>query len=155
MTLIRSLKKRCLLLEIWLSLGFARLLIKWLPFRHWRGLLGEIEGELSPEERPELSAAQSKQAGDIGRIINRVADRLHVFKAVCLPRAMTGRWVLARRGLPSRVIIGSRRGEHEEGLLFHAWLMAGDIVVTGANERDDFMAFNKGGKGCKEVSNVP
>jgi len=154
MTFNRSLKKRLLRLEIWLSLAWARFLIRWVPFRYWRGLLGVIEGEQSDDERPQLSPEQRKQASDIGRIVNRVADHLRLFEAVCLPRAMTSRWVLARRGLPSRIIIGSRRGDMEEGLLFHAWLMVGDVVVTGESERADFMAFDKGKMPQRSADNV-
>lgn len=143
MTITRTLKKALLRLEIWLSLGWARFLIKFIAFRRWRGALGPIEGELPPEERPQISPAQAKQAADIARLLNRIADRPRLFKAVCLPRAMAGRWVLGRRGLPSRIIIGSRRGEPQEGLLFHAWLMVGDQTVTGANERAEFMAFGR------------
>ncbi|WP_052845713.1 lasso peptide biosynthesis B2 protein [Aurantiacibacter marinus] len=130
-------------LEIWLSLAWARFLIRFVAFRRWRGLLGPIGGELPPEQRPRVSSAQAKQAADIARIINRIADRPVLFKAVCLPRAMAGRWVMGRRGLPSRIVIGSRRGEPEEGLLFHAWLMVGDHIVTGAEEREGFMAFGQ------------
>jgi len=143
MTLTRSFKKGLLRLEIWLSLGWARFLIKCVAFRRWRGLLGPIDGELPPEERSQILSAQAKQAADIARILNRIADRPVLFKAVCRPRAMAGRWVMGRRGLPSRIVMGSRRGEPEEGLLFHAWLMVGDHTVTGAGERPDYMAFGR------------
>lgn len=66
------------------------------------------------------------------------------FQAVCLPRAMAGRWILGRREIPSRIVVGSRRGNpDEEEMLFHAWLMAGDIVITGAGELDRYRAFAK------------
>jgi len=151
---VRSLKKRLLRLEVWLCLAWARFLIRCVPFRRWRGLLGIIEGELSPEEQPELTPVERKQASDIGRIVNRVADRPMLFTAVCLPRAMAARWVLARRGLPARIIIGSRKGELEEGLLFHAWLMVGDVVVTGESERANFIAFDKGRSQEKKAGNA-
>lgn len=143
MSPMRTLKNRLVRIEIWLCLAWARFLIKYVPFRRWRAILGPIDGELPPEQRPQLSPAQSKKACDIGRLVNRIANRVRLFEAVCLPRAMVGRWVLARRGLPSRIIIGTRRGDLEEGLLFHAWLMVGDEIVTGEDERVEFLSFAK------------
>lgn len=143
MSLMRAFRKRLFHLEVWFGLAWARFLIKYIPFKLWRSTLGPIDGEQDGQgDGPPLSAARLKQAADTGRIIARVARRAW-FEAVCLPQAMTGRWVLARRSIPSRIVIGSRRGEPEEGLLFHAWLMVGDSVVTGAEEREAFLAFRK------------
>lgn len=130
-------------MEVRIRLAWARFLIKFVKFSWWKHTLGPIDGEPDPADWPDLSPQQLKQASDTGRIVNRVADQLRLFEAVCLPRAMATRWALARRGIPSRIIIGSRRGEAEEGLLFHAWLMVGDRVITGQNERDQFLQFRK------------
>jgi hypothetical protein len=74
-------------------------------------------------------------------MIARIAARVP-FDALCLPQAMTGRWVLARRGIPSRVVIGSRCDDEAE-LHYHAWLMVEDRCVTGARERELFSAFRR------------
>ncbi|MDE1466204.1 lasso peptide biosynthesis B2 protein [Aurantiacibacter sp. D1-12] len=145
MNLFRFIRRVLLHLEVWLQLGLARFLIKFVAFRRWRLLLGPIDGEPTPEDWPELSVVQLEQASDIGRIVNRVGSRPILFKAICLPRAMTGRWTLARRGIPSRIVIGSRRGrESEEDVLFHAWLMVCDRVITGQEEREAFLELRKG-----------
>ena len=81
-------------------------------------------------------------AGDIGRMIGRMAGR-QSFAAVCFPQAITGRWVLKRRGIPSRIVIGSRKDSGPQGLALHAWLKVGDLVVTGADEYADFRSFGK------------
>ncbi|WP_271077311.1 lasso peptide biosynthesis B2 protein [Aurantiacibacter sp. MUD61] len=129
-------------MEIWLSLAWARFLIRFIAFRRWRHLLGPIDVEPDASVWPDLSEERLHQASSIGRLVNRVADRIRLFQVVCLPRAMACRWALARRGIPSRIIIGSKRGEEAgEGLLFHAWLMVGDRVLTGEDEREQFLAF--------------
>ncbi|WP_340586892.1 lasso peptide biosynthesis B2 protein [Erythrobacter alti] len=156
MALIRPLKKHPLRRKIWLALAWARFLVRWVPFRRWRASLGIIGGELADAKRPLLTPQQQKQAEDIGRIVNRVANRLRMFDAVCLPRAMAARWVMGRGGLPSRIIIGSRRGTSEDGLLFHAWLMAGDVVVMGEGEREreEFMTFEKTASASRNVGDA-
>ncbi|MBH5323157.1 lasso peptide biosynthesis B2 protein [Aurantiacibacter sediminis] len=143
MTVVRSIKRRVVRMEIWLSLAWARFLIRYVPFRNWRHTLGPIDAEPDAGAWPVLSEQRLDQASNIGRLVNRVANRIRLFQVVCLPRAMAGRWVLARRGIPSRIIIGSKRGEEEgKSLLFHAWLMVGDRVLTGADERAEFLAFH-------------
>ncbi len=153
MKLPPSLSNRLLWLEIWLSLGFARFLVKFVRFSRWRGLLGALDDEPAPDAVPQLSPQKRKQAADLGRKIERVANRPRLFRAVCLPRAMAGRWVLGRRGIASRIVIGSRAPGVDNGYMFHAWLMAGDVVVTGASERDDYLALRKSRPAALATSN--
>ena len=135
---VRSFKKAVLRIEIVLGLAFARLLIKLVPFRLWRRTLGPIDGS-GPQTPPQLSAKQIKQAGDIGRIIKRLA-RKQKFEAVCFPQAIAGRWVLKRRGIPSQIVLGSRRDDTKD-IALHAWLKVGDIVVTGQDEYEKYQSF--------------
>lgn len=135
--------KRVFKLEIMLCLAWARLLVACLPFRWWRSVLGPLDGE-----PPQLDARQLKKAVDTGRIVREVAERMP-FAAVCLPQAMATRWMLARRGIGTRLRIGARRGEQlGSAMLVHAWLCAGDRVVTGKHERDSYTAF------CASASNA-
>ncbi|QZH75237.1 MAG: lasso peptide biosynthesis B2 protein [Erythrobacter sp.] len=143
MKLPPALSNRLLWLEIWLSLGFARFLVKYVRFGRWRAMLGPLDDEPAPQDLPQLPPQKRKQAADLGRKIERIASRPRLFRAVCLPRAMAGRWVLGRRGIPTRVVIGSRRPGETDGYMFHAWLIAGDVVVTGASERADYLALRK------------
>ncbi|WP_185960249.1 lasso peptide biosynthesis B2 protein [Erythrobacter insulae] len=131
MSPIRSLKTMILRAEIILGLMFARVLIKLVPFRWWKRLLGPIDSQ-SHSDQQRLSAKQIKQASDIGRMIKRLA-RKQKFEAVCFPQAITGRWILKRRGIPSNILIGSRK-DPGTGMAFHAWLKVGDQVVTGQHE---------------------
>ena len=137
---IRSFKKAVLHTEIVLGLAYARLLIKLVPLRWWKSTLGPIDGRSDAGKHP-LTPQQLKHASDIGRIIRRIAGK-QKFEAVCLPQAMTGRWVLARRGTPSEIVLGSRR--NADGLALHAWLKVGETVVTGAEEYETYRSFVAG-----------
>lgn len=127
-------------LEIAICLLWARLLINCLPFRLWRGMLGPIAEAPGGAEIPPLTRPQLKKASDTGRIIRRIAGRMP-FRADCLPQAMTGRWMLARRGIPTRIALGARKDGLQRDLQFHAWLVAGTRVVTGGEESDSFQSF--------------
>lgn len=142
MSLIRSLKKSVLKAEIILGLVSARMLIVFVPFRWWRHRIGAINTDTSAHTR-NLTPSQRKQAGDIGRIIKRIADR-QKFQAVCFPQAITGRWVLGRRGIPSQIVIGSRPEKDGKGIALHAWLKVDDLIVTGQNEYAEYQAFRRG-----------
>lgn len=136
MSFVRSIKKAVLRAEIVAGLAWARLLIVAVPLRFWRGLLGPIAGGNSAAER--ATPEQEQQAIHVGRMIARLAGNQR-FEAVCLPQALAGRWVLKRRGIPSQIVLGSRRDD--SGLALHAWLKVGDSVVTGAKEYETYHAF--------------
>ena len=133
MQVTRFLRRRALYVEIWLGLAWARFLTRFVRLGRWKHLLGE-PGE-GGKEAPALSRQQIEQAKGVGRIVAHVARGVRMFDAVCLPQAMAARWVLARRGIPSRIVIGSRREDGAGTMHFHAWLLAGGEVVTGAREQ--------------------
>ncbi len=139
MTPVRFIKKSVLRAEIVLGLAFARALIVFVPFRWWRGRIGPI-GTGPRQGNPALSPKQVKQASDIGRMVSRLARRMP-FRAVCLPQAMTARWILQRRGIPAYIELGSRQDGDNRELALHAWLVAGDEIVTGREEHDSYASF--------------
>lgn len=59
--------------------------------------------------------------------------------ASCLTRAQAAQIVLARRGIASTLCLGVRQGRGGS-LLAHAWLVAGDEIVTG-HEGGDVASF--------------
>lgn len=142
MNIVRSFKRRWWRIEVWCTLAWSVFLINHVPFARWRTLLGPFEEEADRQEGDEFSSVELQQARAIGRFVESVADRA-IFRPVCLPRAMAGRWVLQRRGIRSRIIVGSRRGEADQRLLFHAWLIVGGKIVIGAKEREHFLEFRK------------
>jgi hypothetical protein len=153
MTAVRKLRRKLYLLEVYACLAIARLLVRFVPFRLWQGTLGPVGEEPATGEHLSVTPAQVAHARATGTMVARMARRVW-FKPVCLPQAMAARWLLARRGTPSRVVFGSRRNPDDRALLLHAWLMVGDEVVTGARERAQFIAFRSatqpdGGNGAE------
>lgn len=142
MKVIRFLRRRALYVEIWLGLAWARFLTRFVRLGRWKHLLGELD-ESAAEE---LSPAKIEQAHGVGRIVAYVAGRIRLFDAVCLPQAMTARWVLARRDISSRIIIGSRREDSDGTTHLHAWLQIADEVVIGESEAEAYQAMARSGQ---------
>jgi hypothetical protein len=114
---------RGLVVEAALMLGVARATLLVIPFRRFR---------------PWLTLARRGKADPV--LVTRVRRAIGIaarnlpFEAVCLPQAMAGKAMLARRGAASAVCIGVGR-DADDAMLMHAWLEAGDTIVTGAPAR--------------------
>ena len=145
---------RLLAVEAALLVAIARLLVKHVPFRHWRRWLVSAEPlDAAPPARRLPSVVH------VARVVPRAAAMVP-FDAVCLPQAMAGQWMLRRRGVPSRLSLGARRerpeetasaggernarpprhlasrpigdeGESGSGTKYHAWLCVGGQCVLG------------------------
>ncbi len=117
---------RWLLLEALLWLGWARLLLLTMPFRWIAPRLGRKMAE-SPGFLTDMERAQVLR---IGWAVQAIAQYAPV-DFVCLPQAMAAKWMLRRRKLPSTLYLGLQR-EEKIRLTAHAWLRAGDKIITGA-----------------------
>ena len=123
---------KAMALEAALLLLLARLLVKYVPMRHWRHRLVTSERPGSGGARLPLSPVQRlpRRAAHVVRVVAR-----HVpFPAVCLPQAMALQWMLRRRGVESRLTFGARRKANGPNLDFHAWLTVGGECVIGGGE---------------------
>ena len=126
--------------ETILTLATARFLVKFVPFRHWRWTLGVIDHATNSNiETGELNKARARS---VGRWVRRTAKKMP-FEAVCLPQAMACRWMLLRRGLASKVFLGTKKDDETNDTAFHAWIMHGDLCLTGQHEKDSYMIFSK------------
>jgi len=68
----------------------------------------------------------------------RMAKEHLPWEGTCLPRALAGRIMLRRRGLPATVLIGALRGADHE-LHLHAWLTTREAIpITGVREGRGF-----------------
>lgn len=120
--------------EAAILLTYARLMVRFVPLSHWRR---EVEVSAPAHiERPALSAEQRETARMVTRTIRRVGRNVPV-QFVCLPQALSARWMLARRGVPTELFLGTRRAAEAERE-FHAWLKAGRMMVTGHCEESDY-----------------
>ena len=105
--------------------------------RHWMGwTLTQSE---NAGARNELTQSEVEQATKIGWLVN-VAARRGIYRANCLTRSLTLWWLLARRGIVSDIVFGTRIAKTE--LRAHAWVQCRDTVINdhqGVAER--FRAF--------------
>lgn len=132
---------RALAVEASLLLLLARVLVAHVSMRRWRRHLDVAPAAAGPPA--ELSEEALGTARRLSRIVRKVARRAP-FRAVCLPQAMAAQWMLRRRGVPSRLVFGARRGA-EAATEFHAWLRAGGETVLGGEEDATWRAFEAGG----------
>jgi len=125
------------LVEASALLVWARLLIAFVPLRHWRKQFGELAAHGA--SHPALSEAERETARLVVHAIDRAGRNLP-FAFICLPRALAARWMLARRGVDSQLYIGVGRSDAGETSL-HAWLKAGEDWITGYQESISYSAF--------------
>lgn len=126
----RTPRERALFLEALLRLAWARLLVRTTPFRRLAPHLGRPQAEtpltITPGERA--------LAVEISWAVQAAARHVPL-RFVCLPQALAAKWMLQRRGLASTLYLGVAPGlQTPDVLTAHAWLRAGDKVITGDHE---------------------
>ena len=115
---------RFLLLETAVYLALARLAIVVVPFRRLAPWLGATMAE-SPRAEPRI--------GELGWRLGwavRIASRYVPWQTRCLVRAIAGKMLLKRRGIPSTLYLGLAK-EEDGQLAAHAWLRCGGRTLTG------------------------
>lgn len=142
LSLRRSLVRIKWSIETAILLAIARFLIKFIPFRYWRSNLGKIDNEPIQFSKEAITSQTIVKARFVGKNVRRTAKKMP-FEAVCLPQAMAGRWMLLRRGIANQIFIGAKKNGAANGLDFHAWLMHGDLCLTGHFDKDAFQAFGR------------
>lgn len=118
-----------LLVPSWVLLGLARALILLGSFQRLSHWLGRKSEGLAPV-RPGISSQQAKQALQIGRVV-RMAARYTPWTSNCFPQAVTARVLLGLFGIPYALYFGLRRDPDFADMQAHAWVVAGDVPVTG------------------------
>ena len=107
------------LAEAWLTLAWVDLGIRLLPFRYWRRWLAQDAAVQPSQDR--------EQTGALITAAERAA-RHHLLPMNCLRRSLAQQRLLRRRGIPSRLHLGVRKGE--EGIEAHAWLSNGHRILN-------------------------
>lgn len=108
------------MLEAWIALLVFWILLRLVSAERLRIPSPPRAGALS------LVAEQFALAERLHRLVGWAA-RLHWPPKTCLPRSLTLRWMLARRGIDSGLRIGVRRVQAD--ILAHAWIeLAGQPV---------------------------
>ena len=114
--------------EAAILLGIARLLVWLLPFKYWVKLIGT---PMSCRYDYQQVHIKPKNLLNIQWAIKSAAYRVP-WQAVCLPQAMTAKWMLNFRGQTSKLLLGLRPDpENNNKLAAHAWLECGSDIVIG------------------------
>lgn len=127
MALLSWLKARLqiareLSLTDWLRLGEAWLALLWFYIAIRITSFEKLNTAVSiPLKANGLDIALKLQ-----RLVH-LASRLHLLSMTCLPRALSLRWMLVRRGIPVQIQIGVTRTP--QGVHAHAWLEVGGQQV--------------------------
>ncbi len=124
-------RHRLRVVEAFLLLVLARLLVAGVPFRYWRESLGQpIAGHSADAESdgppPVLALACAHS-------VQRAGYRLP--GSLCLPRAMALQWMLRRRSIASTLLLGVLPEQERGGLNdLHAWVEVARIVILEEGE---------------------
>jgi hypothetical protein len=111
-------------MEAAVSLIWARAAVRSFDFRRAATISHEAGSDLQGEE-------ETTQVREIRTALFRVSRRLP-WESSCLVRALAGRRMLRRRGIPCKIHFGVNRDG--EALRAHAWLQAGAEIVCGEEE---------------------
>jgi hypothetical protein len=126
----RTPRERRLALEALRHLAWAKILVQVLPFPRLARRLGKPQTETSRTITPQERAI----AAEISWAVQAVARHLPV-GFVCLPQAVAAQAMLRRRGLSTTLYFGVAFDQNrKDALTAHAWLRAGDRIVTGADQ---------------------
>lgn len=119
-----------LALEAFGFLCAAKALVIFVPFGRYARTLGRSEGETAKT----ISPADRQVAVKISWAVQAVARHLPL-GLVCLPQAIAAQRMLRRRRLANTLYFGvALLAEKKSDMLAHAWLRAGDKIVTGERE---------------------
>ena len=123
---------RRLFYRAWFLSGIVRFSLRFLPFSKvlaWKGDVGvESPGHSHPESLEQRLALKRALV---------LCDRYTPWGTECYTRALTGKILLNRAGLPATVYIGFRKtpeGAYEG----HAWLRSYDSLLSGGEQIDRY-----------------
>ena len=134
-----SLSDHAAFVEAVLAMGWARILISFVPMRHWQEQVGIGDQKTAvPTDEAALASL-----GRVTSAIKRVGRNSPV-EFVCLPQALAARWMLRRRDIDADLFIGTHRyckaGEPHK---LHAWLKVGERWITGHCNESDYAIFSR------------
>ena len=110
----------------------AKLLVVRVPPRRWRA---RLDTDHQPDDTYHDVATVRRVRLAIQRALANVPGAPN-----CLPQALAARWMLERRGIASRLYIGTAPDEAGTPR-FHAWLKVGDEWVTGLCDEASYILF--------------
>jgi hypothetical protein len=105
-----------------------------LPFRTIAGAIGLLEGQAPDATDP----ADAEYAAQIGWAVRSAAAHAP-WKSTCLMQALAAAALLRRREIGATLYLGvAKEAAEPGGMIAHAWLRCGALVLTGDSERERF-----------------
>ena len=129
--------EKCLFTQAYCLTGMVRLAVLLLPFRWLSPLLGQHMLE-SPEQEEEVTLEAARQVGWAVETVSRHTP----WASKCLVQAIVGKILLRQRGISNTLYLGVGQ-EDEKGLVAHAWLRSGGLILTGGQDRERFAIVGK------------
>jgi hypothetical protein len=134
-----SHKEILLFSEAWLSLGFARLILIFLPFKKVVGFLGK-KGK-SRKESTTTDTLNLKTQETIKLAISRACHR-SFWRTMCFEQALAAKFMLKRRKIKSTIHFGVAKSAVNNQMTAHAWLESDGFILTGAKGHNNFSVIN-------------
>jgi Transglutaminase-like superfamily len=123
-------KTKRLLFEVYLNLGWARIL-KALPFSKVAPSLGEYMSETAYTSDDHTVVL--KQISSAIKIMSKYT----FWESQCLVKAMAAMNMLKRRNIENTLYLGTGKDENGK-LIAHAWLRSGSVYLTGSEGMERF-----------------
>ncbi|MDB6129472.1 MAG: hypothetical protein JWM04_579 [Verrucomicrobiales bacterium] len=123
-----SKEAKLMLLEALVYLLWVKVMLTVTPFRR----VAEKLKKSRLEPKSVFAVAEIRVAENVTWAIETVARHVRL-GLVCLPQGIAAKWMLERRGLPTKLYIGVKNGV-ENKVAAHAWLTAGEMILTGKKE---------------------
>jgi hypothetical protein len=127
-----SWSDRFLFLEAFICLGITRILLT-MPFKYIAPRLGRQTPDL-PDDPNQSNLPE--WAWRVAWAIETAAQHTP-WESACLAQAITGKYLLKRRGLETRLFLGMKKDQSGK-FLAHAWLKAGSELLIGAHGHETF-----------------
>jgi hypothetical protein len=118
-------------------------MILFVPFKK----IASYMGKSRYETKYFLTETEQRRARKLGKMISYVSD-CTPWESKCFVQALTGFMLLRLFHIPSTIYFGVRK-QPDDSLVAHAWLRAGDQVITGDEERIFFIPVAKYGQYAK------
>ncbi len=130
-----SWSDKALAFESVAMLAAARVLVKITPRNRLAYRMGGTRADGTGPGQVSKSdcggGTQSSTGARVGRMVERAAKTTW-WRSMCLEKALAGKWMLRRRGIPSTMYVGMAKRGGE--FIAHAWLVGEGQTLTGAGK---------------------
>ena len=120
-----SFNGKKLLMEAWVFQLAAGILLKTVRFKKIPHYFRNPPADLNPQSVNEVFLQNVKE-------VIVIAGRYSLWHNRCLVQSLAARWMLCRRGMPSRLSLGVAKDKNGKTIA-HAWIIAYNIEIVNRN----------------------